>query len=121
MKKVYISLLAVLFMSSTYSADFSLIRSIKNTIPLVAPGFLAGFLVQSKFKNPSMYAHAVVLPASMYLTNRFSKKYFKVSSESECVSDYKHSTETACTGAFFMYGLGLVTGSLWKAFWLNRA
>lgn len=106
-------------MPSVRSADFSLIRS-ADKATLVLPGFLAGFLIQSKMQRPSIYAHSVALPASMFVTNMLAKVYYKEYRESAFVSDYKHSTETACTGAFFMYGLGLITGSLWKAYWLKQ-
>ena len=91
--------------------------SLKNAAPVVLPGFMAGFLVQSKFQNPSLYFHAAALPLSMYVTNYTSQKYFK-----SCNSrPAKHSTDAACAGAFFMYGLGLVTGTAWKAYWFKKA
>jgi hypothetical protein len=104
------------FEMETVAAWFS---PLKKAAPLVVPGFVAGFVVQNKVQKHKLYAHAGAWLVSGYITDCACEEYFKPSGS--YVNDYKYSTDTAWAASFYMYGLGMLSGSLWKAYWFKKA
>lgn len=97
------------------------VAAIVNAAPVVLPGIVVGFLVQTKLNNPAWHVHAVGLLASMYVTVWASEHYFETQNSQEQVSEYKHGADTACVGACAMYGVGVAAGHVWNALVLQGA